>query len=249
MKDDGITTRYAVLVGVGIDNAGIKAPYADWSARRLRDALLMDPEHWDSSHVSVLINESATKSNIISTLENDMEQMDGDDLLFFATSSHGTTYAINVYDNILTTADINKLLTKYQVSKVVISIDSCYSGSWIDKCKGDGRIIITSAGADELSSLGGPDFGATPYCSLLAEALSGHWVRLGSGGHPHNRGSPIPDDEDADYNNDGYVTAEEAYEYIKINTAWDSVEHPQMWDGYPSSSNNIGELVMTELHK
>ena len=260
IEDDGVVNRYAVLVGVGITKDGRECSYADWSPRRIREALLMD-ENWDAGNIKVFINESATKENVLSAVKKFVLEMDGDDILLIAMNGHAGTWdlgEISLYDGVLKAKELDEILDKWNVN-AVIAIDCCFSGSWIDPIKGDRRVVLTSVAANEYASTGGDDWGASPYFSLFCEALSGHFVRKivdynESGGmvvdKEWKRGDKIPEDMKfyPDFNRDGYVSAEEVHEYVVFWYKYEHYkEHPQISDGYPYLYDNDDEFLLTRL--
>ena len=261
-NNDGVVNKYAVLVGVENSKMMPNQPavYAAQSAIVIKNALLSDSS-WKPENIKLILNESATVDNVTKAIKETVSKMDGDDILMLSFSSHGGDGKVVLYDREISTTDINHILLRYDVN-AFIAVCTCHSGWWTEKAKHDGRVIVTSSAKDEDTSGGGPWWGATPFDSLLVEALSGHFLRDGvdydeNGDHiidkKWHRGDPIPKNEPfyPDFNRDGYVSAEEAYHYIdwwyRYDDYFGGVEHPQISDGYPYLNNNSEEMKITYI--
>ena len=186
------------------------------------------------------VDEQATKSGILSAIEEIYDNADYDDIIFISMASHGWPNGFSAYDQGIGAYDISKRLDSDKTT--FINIDCCHSGSFIDDLQSDNRIILTSCRANETSGQGNEGWGASPHISFFVEAISGRYLRISFG-----RGDPIPNDEDADYNDDGNVTVEEAYKYIYTNNFLSQT--PQLSDGYPELSNNQEDLILTQPNK
>lgn len=190
------------------------------------------------------VDGQATKSGILSAIEEIYDNADYDDLVFISMSSHGNNYGFSAYDQGIPASDISERLDPAKTT--FININCCQSGSFIDDLQSDNRIILTSCKASETSSQGNEDWGAGPHISMFTEAISGRYVLDDS---TQTRGDPIPNNEDADYNDDGYVTAEEAYMYVYNFMIQGHSQTPQLSDGYPELSNNQEDLILTQPNK
>ncbi|MGD0867925.1 MAG: caspase family protein [Bryobacteraceae bacterium] len=83
--------RYAVLAGVSHyqqDGLNLEGPAYDIQA--LRD-LLVHRQGYDAANVTVLLNEQATRENILNALRRRVDQLRAGDHLFFYFSGHGTS--------------------------------------------------------------------------------------------------------------------------------------------------------------
>jgi len=240
---DGVVTRWALLIALENyqDDRIEPREVGKWDAWRIRDALQSDGFNWN---INVLVDGQATKSGILSAIEEIYENADYDDLVFISMASHGLNDVFSAYDQGIPASDISERLDPAKTT--FININCCQSGSFIDDLQSDNRIILTSCKASETSSQGGEDWGASPHISMFTEAISGRYVRDGP---YYNRGDVIPDEEDGDYNDDGYVTAEEAYMYVYNFMIQGHSQTPQLSDGYLELSNNQEDLILTQPNK
>jgi len=144
----------------------------------------------------------------------------------------------NQNNNILD-EELASAFDKIKSKNIVMIFETCYSGGMIDgsyDLRKSGRVILTSSKEDESSY---PIF-------LLKSWLFPHYLINGLRGK-------------ADTNSDGYVSAEEAFNYAKIRTIRRStiyafllfifhksllIQHPQIYDGWPSEENNKRELKL-----
>jgi len=227
-EPDGTVSKYAVVVGTRDDPNG-KEIYTDESARAMGDVL--SKNGWS---VNLLIDISAADAR--NALLNMREEEDKDDMVLFYFSGHGgyidldndgipDEYGIIFMGGVLTTSDLNNIFDGFASDKIVIIIESCFSGGFIsnDKInlKQEGRIIITSSKASEVT-------------------WASHSLRSGVFNHFFVEGLKGSADRDKDVGNqDGIVTAEESFNYAQPRTtAWvkkdDKVtQTPQMYDGIP----------------
>jgi hypothetical protein len=223
---------------------------------------------WSESNIHYLREEQATKGEILSVsdwLNN--HGVEEDDLVLFYFSMHGgktddvrpldepddkdefiVPYKQNENDENILDEELTPMFEAIQTEKLVIIIESCYSGGMLDGAddlKKTGRIVITSTDVNETSY---------PYYLLFSERdgyMLIHYLLEGL------RGT-------AEENNDGYVSVEEAYEYAKIHTIERSMffacvllpfhktlenhtQNPQMYDGWPSEENNEEELKLISI--
>ena len=214
---------------------------------------------WDENNIHYLKENQATKEAILNTSDwlND-HGADEDDLVLFFFSMHGgrkddvppldepddldeflIAYKQEKSDNHILDEELALMFEEIKSQNLVIIFETCYSGGMIDGAndlKKTGRIVITSTKEDESSY---PIF-------LIQSWLFPYYLIKGLRGK-------------ADKNYDGYITAEEAFEYAEIRTKLRStmygyllfifhrhlkIQHPQIYDGWPSDENNEEELIL-----
>ena len=78
--------------------------------------------------VSVLLNEHATQSALLSTMHTLFLNANSEDIVMLYFSGHGTPGALVCYDGLLTYQHIFKMLKGCKASRKVIIADACYSG-------------------------------------------------------------------------------------------------------------------------
>ncbi len=227
-EPDGKEERWAVIFGCLETHIGIDY-YADNNAYDLRDTLLS--HGWDASHIKVLISPRWTDvKNGIEWLDS---MDDGDDIDVVAWSSHGGEGGFWTKDGgIVYDRDMNPWLNKCDAKGMFIAISTCNSGGAIEHLAAEGRVIMTSCKEDE--STGTPPLlKNSVFFYFLAEPYDDKYPRDGKPDGALNQ-------ESMDKNNNGWVSAEEVYQYVysSVSTWVDEHAngrysmHPQLYDGY-----------------
>ena len=132
-------------------------------------------------------------------------------------------------------AALDRILSK----NVVVIVESCHAGEMIDGTEdlcGDGRVVLTSSTEEELSF----------FLYRRVIGLFPYYIIKGMNGF-------------ADKNHNGWISAEELYQYAQMRTLVQSYvcsflmhslpycQHPQMFDGWPQEQNNSSELDFIKL--
>ena len=78
--------------------------------------------------VSILLNEQATQSALLSTMHTLFLNANSEDLVMLYFSGHGTPGALVSHDGLLTYQHIFKMLKGSKASRKVIIADACYAG-------------------------------------------------------------------------------------------------------------------------
>ena len=244
-EPDGVEERWAVLIA-GSDD--ITAPIDT----DIMYNVLVD-KGWDPSHIWTLYPEESTLTNVRNAIEQMRENEDMDDLCLVSWSCHGSFYGGEYYIRIknyrLKGSQIDEWLNEFSCKGILILASSCHAGGAIYTMAQPNRVILASCAADKIT---GP--------MLLAGKVYGSWMHYflaDQTGACHRRlGFPPEDpvfgekdgafarsdpDTSDDYggNNDGWISAEEGFEfYCKwINVAlkeWppERKPNPQIYDGY-----------------
>ncbi len=142
---------WAVIVGVADYPPGqglTPLSYTDDDAEDVREVLL-DYPNWQDSHITMLIDDAATKSGIEDAIDYMAANGDADDVFFFYFSGHGGIIADQMpldeaddYDEVLcpydfdffdpmsgiTDDELGVWLGGLPGSPVLVAIDTCYSG-------------------------------------------------------------------------------------------------------------------------
>jgi hypothetical protein len=144
-----VHAKYALIVGIGRFRDP-KIPILQFPAKDARDlaAVLTDPKYgrFDPANVILLIDEHATRTNILNTLQKIIEKAEEDDLVFVFVSSHGSphqdghgmkgegyfvTYETTL-DNIWLEALNYEMFSHYisllKARRKVTFLDTCFSG-------------------------------------------------------------------------------------------------------------------------
>ena len=208
---------------------------------------------WKRSNIKIvdLFGVTASKKRIIDGI-NWLESMeDEDDKVLIYFSLHGgnltDTEPLDEPDGmdecigapfgkIITDDELGALFNKFDSKQIIAIFSSCHSGGMIDgdmDLKGDGRVILTACRPYEFSFEYG--YGSnTAFSYFIIEGLKGA----------------------ADKNQDKNISAEELFDYAKVETIkhidsciLHDLQHPMGYDGYPSEDNNESELHILNLDK
>ena len=250
---------WAVLITVG------EPKLDDKNAGDLYNILISNG--WPESNIYCLRENEATKEAILSISNwlND-HGVQENDLVLFYFSMHGgkkdDVQPLDEPDNIdefiipykndekgdnILDEELTPMFEAINTEKLVIIFESCYSGGMIDGAndlKKTGRIVITSTNVNETSY---------PYSLFFSKNgfLFAYYLIKGLDGK-------------ADKNNDGFISAEESFEYtrtytIKRSTIYayllfifhktllNHIQHPQIYDGWPSEENNEEQLKIIAI--
>lgn len=223
--------------------------------------LLLD-NGWNKDNIYKLRENEATKKAIlsISYLLNE-NGLKNEDIVLFYFSMHGgrfndvnpidepdgldefiIPFRENENEDKILDDELNLMFEKINSENIVIIFETCYSGGMIDGTKDlkkSGRIIMTSTKEDE-----------TSYGFFLKES----WV------FPYYLMKALRGK--ADKNFDSFISAEEAFEFAKVKTIRRTtiygyllfvfhkslfIQHPQIYDGWPSEENNTEELILVSI--
>jgi len=218
---------YALIIGVEVFAGGNLYPLED----KIDDDaismynLLLNSRNWKEKNIKIILNENATKDKIKDAIENWLGKVaDENDVVLIYYTSHGwkTKLSERKYGNAyiftynhtrgsgietkITDKEFDLYVDKIKSKHIAIIFGSCYSGRML-ALRQKGRVILAPGGrfffcgVDEDDSLGGGIFT--------------HFVKQGFQGV-------------ADLNNDGWVTAEEAFRYARLPTI-----HFSIWKQFP----------------
>ena len=165
----GVSRYQYVSEGAGLTNLA----YADDDARAFRDALLN--QGWDSDHIKLMVDEGATRREILKALEGWLTKVGPDDLILLYWSGHGFPDPEDPEKVYLACYDtevqwpatgfrmdrVRDSLSERGASNVVVVADTCHAGKLVTR--GNGRGIA-----------------AVPYVAKLEreQAIPRGWVFL-----------------------------------------------------------------------
>jgi len=206
------TDRWAVIIGIS-DYAGDEndLEYCDDDAWDFYNALVNE-YGWLSDHIVILIDDHATRANILDAI-NWMRENEGpgDEVVFFY-SGHGTVSTSDAdgdperkdeciipweieWEYFIWDGDLRNEFSDFESTRILFYFDSCYSGGMTDLA-GDGRLICMACKETQFSwEMSEYENGQFTYYFVDQGMLAGK----------------------ADANNDGVVTCEEAFDYAKAN--------------------------------
>jgi hypothetical protein len=226
------TEVYAVIIGVSRYTSMPTLRYSDDDAYRLY-AFLKSPEGGalPDSHIKVLIDEDASKYNILTALNEVYKKADENDEIIFYFSGHGVNGGFLPSDfdgtnNILNHQELKNIIMKSKAKYKLCIADACHSGNLLaaksaekiskkyydalTDIKGGYALLMSSKGVEFSLEDGG-----------LRSGIFSHFLIKGLGGA-------------ADLDSNKIVTVQELYNYIKLNVTEYSggVQNPDISGDY-----------------
>jgi len=236
MAKDETVNLYALIVAVGKykDESAVKLPVVP-AATQLYDFLAERRGLFGKAHVALLIDEQATKANIVKALTTGLSKAGKKDIVIVYMESHGSIlpsdpekFYFMAYDSTSGKPETflwvnnKELFRDVKSERLLFLTGSCFSGGFLTglaRTKGlkpsmgfleelEGRFGISAASGAEVSVFGGR-YGMSLFGFYLIKGLRG----------------------EADANGDGIVTVKELYDYISDRVVKDSLgaQHPQLF--------------------
>ena len=163
--------------------------------------------------VSVLANEDATQSALLSTMHTTFADAQSNDAVILYFSGHGTPGALVCYDGLLTYQHIFKMLKGCKANRKIIIADACYSGKMrtskqqSDSYNSQNIMLFLSSRTSEVSR-------ETQYKNSLFTIFLERGLRGG-----------------ADKDRNRLITARELFDFVHggVTDASGNKQHPVMW--------------------
>jgi uncharacterized caspase-like protein len=204
--------KYAVIVGCSdYQTDGMDLRYSDDDAYRMFAYLKsVEGGSLPDDHISVLVDEAATKANILNTMNEVFARADEDDLLIFYFSGHGSEDAFcpidlsNQYSSLLQHSEIKAVFRKYPARYKICLADACFSGSIYQgrpdnsssaSSSTETSVVIMMSSRQSETSQENPKIRQGAFTYYLLKGLKGS----------------------ADRNSDRTITLEELFPYVKAN--------------------------------
>jgi hypothetical protein len=173
--------------------------------------------------VSILVNEDATQSALLSTMHTTFADAQSDDAVILYFSGHGTSGSLVCYDGKLTYQHIFKMLKGCKANRKIIIADACYSGKMrtskqqSNSYNAQNIMFFLSSRTNELSR-------ETQYKNSLFTVFLERGLRGG-----------------ADKDRDRHITAREIFDFVHdgVIDASDNKQHPVMWGKFDNSMTII----------
>jgi uncharacterized caspase-like protein len=173
--------------------------------------------------VSILVNEDATQSALLSTMHTTFDDAQSDDAVILYFSGHGTSGSLVCYDGKLTYQHIFKMLKGCKANRKIIIADACYSGKMrsskqqSNSYNAQNIMFFLSSRTNELSR-------ETQYKNSLFTVFLERGLRGG-----------------ADKDRDRRITAREIFDFVHdgVIDASDNKQHPVMWGKFDNSMTII----------
>ena len=173
--------------------------------------------------VSILVNEDATQSALLSTMHTTFADAQSDDAVILYFSGHGTSGSLVCYDGKLTYQHIFKMLKGCKANRKIIIADACYSGKMrtskqqSNSYNAQNIMFFLSSRTNELSR-------ETQYKNSLFTVFLERGLRGG-----------------ADKDRDRRITAREIFDFVHdgVIDASDNKQHPVMWGKFDNNMTII----------
>lgn len=170
----------------------------------------------NKAHVSLLLNERATKDAIIQQMKTLFSKAGKDDIVVLFFSGHGAPGAFCAYDGSLMYSDIRKAMSGTKCTNKMIFADACFSGK-IRENKRSGQnnkmniMLFLSSRSDEVS-IESPSMNNGYFTSCLLRCLKGG----------------------SDSNRDKVITARELFTGVRdgVIELSNDRQHPVMWGNF-----------------
>lgn len=220
--DNGTSEIWAVIVGVAQYRHMQALRYTDDDAYAM-NTFLRSPEGGavKKSNMKILIDEAATKKNILDALNLFAEKADANDVFIFYFSGHGLPegllpidYEGKHSDKTLLHKDLVKILKNSKAKSKVVIADACYSGGML-AFKGEDYENSMNNYYNEISKNKG---GLVMILSSKAEetSIENNGLRQGIFSHFLMRGLYGA----ANTDNDELIRLDELFEYVQKNVAF-----------------------------
>ena len=162
---------------------------------------------------------NSTKANVKYECENYLASASPGEIVIFYCHAHGyqAIEAVRLHELVTSTELKQWLKSVVPEAHLIVIIDSCYSGSWIDdgagSAFGQGKMVLCSSRSDQLSwNVGGQygfgDFTGEENCTFNDPRQPERPLGIIGGTLAAN-----------DSNRDGWASFSEIFEYAKITTA------------------------------
>jgi len=206
------TEKYAVVVGCAdYQMQGLDLRYSDDDAYRYYAWLMScDGGSVPADHIAILVDEAATKQNILNTMNDVYSKAGPDDMLIFYFSGHGSEGAFcpvditNQYGSLLSHDEVKGVFKMHQAKYKICFADACFSGSIFEgtpdctstsSSNQETSVVIMMSSASTETSQENPKIRQGAFTYYLLKGLKGS----------------------ADRNKDGTITLEELFPYVKAN--------------------------------
>lgn len=173
--------------------------------------------------VSVLVNNQATQSALLSTMRTSFANAQSSDAVILYFSGHGTPGALVCHDGLLTYQRIFNMLKGCKANRKIIIADACYSGKMRTSKQQSASynaqnvMLFLSSRTNEASL-------ESPYKNSLFTIYLERGLRGG-----------------ADTNKDRRITARELYDFVHdgVTKTSGNKQHPVMWGKFDNNMTII----------
>ena len=173
--------------------------------------------------VSVLVNNQATQSALLSTMRTSFANAQSSDAVILYFSGHGTPGALVCHDGLLTYQRIFNMLKGCKANRKIIIVDACYAGKMRTSKQQSANynaqnvMLFLSSRTNEKSM-------ESPYKNSLFTIFLERALRGG-----------------ADKDRNRQITARELYDFVHdgVTEASSNMQHPVMWGKFDNNMTII----------
>lgn len=173
---------------------------------------------------NILLDDQATRSKILDTMEKIFSQAGTEDQVIFFFSGHGYKGGMVAYDGRLPYSDIRSAMAKSSSKYKMIFADACYSGKFRENQKENTNEDSDAKKANVLLFLSSRSTEKSYERRNMENGMYTTYLNLGLRGH-------------ADANRDRVISAKELFNYVSKNVSSVSggKQHPVMWGNFSDS--------------
>jgi hypothetical protein len=224
---------WGVIVGITDYQSINDTHYGAENAREIYD--IFGPA-WGEDHTRMLTDSEARKADILDAIVWMADNADADDTVLFDFSGHGSSGgyicpydSAAPYSSLISSAELVSAFQQVKANKIVIILDSCYSGAFRNALSGLDRVLLLATRPDEVGW----------ETSILHNFVFTYYLL-----------QAIEKYGDSDTNHDLELTAEEIFQYAgplatdyEILNLFSSIQHPMLDDHYSGGLSLLAVFV------
>jgi hypothetical protein len=201
---DGVVEYFALLVGSGQTDQ--ERTYVQNDVAAVERDLTANGGNWDADNIRTVICDEVSEAAIDRLFETLGSEMDGDDVLFFYYTGHGSESGLALCSGEVLSPDelANAIRDALPDGAAFVSIlDACHSGVFVDEFEArgtDNAYILSACDSTQTVPWNSQD-GSTPW----GRSMFTYYVTDSL-------------DADGDRNHDGVVTLQEVYAFVDPRT-------------------------------
>jgi len=162
---------WAVIIGIGdYPGENLDLPYSVNEIISFKNTLL-NGGNWKESNINVLVDSQANRPGIFDAISWLESNADGNDVSIIYYAGHGGQSPSNeylmVYNGSISDEELDEKLDDVE-GRVVIILDACHSGGFIEEIGERNRVVLTSCKKDNL----------TYQYSKLESGIFGYFINI-----------------------------------------------------------------------
>jgi uncharacterized caspase-like protein len=216
LSSEAQTKLYAVCVGVSqYEQPRYNLLYSHKDAIEMYNMLSL---YAPANRVKLLVNEQATRDNIIEQTDELFAQTMPEDVVIFFFSGHGEVGCFVTYDKLLLFRDLQRIFKKTRAKRKLIFADACYSGTLRTPPTNSTNTSSAALGSNVLLFLSSRSDQSSLERSRLKDGVFTYFLLAGLRGG-------------ADANKDCSITAIELFNFVnpKVKQYSNERQTPVMW--------------------